>query len=341
MIPARPLLAPAKAWFMTYRILAVLVWAQSVVILGSATAVSLTGMFDFKLFLMVFSLASLVQGFPAHVVNEIYDWRSGADRHTKLGEKSGGSKVLKAGLATITQLWVIFWLTTLACVGLIWVLYLKTDALVLAIFVVGFLLTLAYSIPPLRFAYRPFIGEWCGGFSGVVLTFCGSFYVQAGWIDFTVFGLSAVIGIIYIGIMILFHYVDRDGDRAASPRKNTTIVFLGPVLTKRYVVALLVLSFLGMIWLLQSLDWKFAILLMLIAIHVFIHSQCDIKNSTAIVRSGKRMTYITLIAVLCLSSWIELQFLWMAGLIAASFQLHRRFGKLKRAHLGEMPCSSP
>jgi len=323
--------ARPKAWFMIYRILAVLLWAQTVVVMGSASALHLTGKFELLNFFLVFAIASLVQGFPAHTLNEIFDWQSGADRYKRLGQKSGGSKVIKAGLADVPQLWTMFWSTTTICLGLLAFLYLRTDATVLIIFLVGFFVTVAYSVPPFRFAYRPFVGEWCGGFTGVVLTFCGSFYVQAGYLELQVVAVALCLGLVYIGIMILFHYLDYEGDRRAVPTKKTTIVYLGPLRSKVYVLAVLALGLVSAIWLMRFMPALFVVLPVLISMHLILHVRCDPFNAESIIRSGKSLTAVTLAAVLVFAVLIKLHFAAMLGLVALSFWLHRRYGKLRQA----------
>lgn len=177
-------LAPFKAWFMIFRILAVLVWAVMTVLLSSAVVFYETGRIDWMNFILVMAIASITQGFPAHIVNEIYDWQSGADRFKKIGEKSGGSKVIKSGLATISQLWLMFGITSVVSFSLVILLYMRTDdPSSLWFFGVGYFVCIFYTMPPMRFAYRPFAGEWLGGFAGIMLNMTGNYFVQTGFVS--------------------------------------------------------------------------------------------------------------------------------------------------------------
>src|SRR3989304_3618966 len=94
--------------FLEFRLIPVLLWSFTAVILGTALAFHETGILDWRWFLATLAIATLVQGFETHAVNEIYDWKSGTDRADVPRALSGGSKVLNRGLLTIRELWVVF-----------------------------------------------------------------------------------------------------------------------------------------------------------------------------------------------------------------------------------------
>ena len=322
-------LPPFKAWFMIFRILAVLVWAVMTVLLSSAIVFYETGRIEWLNLFLVIAIASLVQGFPAHIVNEIVDWKSGADQFKKLGEKSGGGKVIKAGLATIPQLWMMFYITTFIIFVLVTLLYARTDYRSLWFFGVGYLVCIFYTLPPLSFAYRPFAGEWLGGFTGVLLNMTGNYFVQTGTVSITIIIFSVAVGLVYIAIMILFHYIDYESDRHAVPMKNTTIVFLGLQRSRRYVLVLLVLSTLLSLWLSLEINRMFLFLTASNLYHLFAQWRCDPANAESVVAAGKRLTFETIGFGILFATWVNPLFLWTAVLVIVSFYLHRKFGKLK------------
>lgn len=322
-------LAPPKAWFMIFRILAVIVWAVLTVMMSAAVAYMDTGRIDWINFFLTLGIASLVQGFPAHIVNEIYDWRSGADRFKKLGVKSGGGKVIKSGLADISQLWTMFIVTTFLSFVLMIVLSYRTGVESFAFFFVGYFVCIFYTMPPFRWAYRPFAGEWLGGFSGILLNMVGTYFVQTGFVQWNIAAFAAVTGLIYIGIMMLFHYLDYDSDAQAVPKKNTTIVYLGLKKSKIYVMVLLFASILFSIVLAFFVHPVFYFLTMCAGAQLILQTSVDPFSSESIIRHGKLITTVMIAYAVIFTSWINLQFLWMMIPIAISFYLHKKFGKIR------------
>lgn len=324
-------LPPFKAWFMIFRILAVLVWAVMTVLLSSAIAVYETGRIDWINFFLVMLIASLTQGYPAHIVNEIIDWQSGADRFKKLGEKSGGSKVIKSGLATIPQLWLMFAITTLVIFVFVFLLYVRTDHRSLWFFGVGYLVCIFYTLPPLRFAYRPFAGEWLGGFMGIMLNMTGNYFVQTGFVSPLILIFSMTIGLVYIAIMMLFHYLDYESDRQAVPQKKTTIVFLGLRRSKIYVLILLTVSAFLSAFLGVQINPLFFLVTLNSAIQLFIQARCNPLEAESIVQTGKILTFEMIGFSIVFSALIYPAFAAVIVLVVLSFYLHKKFGKLKTA----------
>src|SRR5207253_6021545 len=168
----------AKGWFLEFRLIPVLLWSYTAVVLGTAVASADLGSFDLLWFAVALGLGGLIQGWVTHAINEIYDWRSGTDRIDGGRALSGGSRVRNLTLLSERDLWIIFGFATLAVVGLTsWVILARAPWLVLLIGT-GYILGLVYTLPPIATAYRPLAGEWLGGFPGVLLAGLGAFAVQ-------------------------------------------------------------------------------------------------------------------------------------------------------------------
>lgn len=322
-------LAPPKAWFMIFRILAVIVWAVLTVMMSAAVAYMDTGRIDWINFFLTLAIASLVQGFPAHIVNEIYDWESGADRFKKLGEKSGGSKVIKSDLADIPQLWTMFIVTTFLCFVLMILLSYRTRIESFAFFFIGYFVCIFYTMPPFRWAYRPFAGEWLGGYAGILLNMTGTYFVQTGFVQWNIVAFASTTGLIYIGIMMLFHYLDYDSDSQAIPKKNTTIVYLGLKKSKMYVIVLLSASILFSIFLAFFVHPVFYFLTLCAVVQLISQTSVDPFSPGSIIRHGKFITLAMVVYAIMFASWINVQFLWMMIPISISFYLHKKFGKIR------------
>ncbi len=236
--------------FLEFRLIPVLLWSYTATTLGTALASHEHGAMDWGLYLTTLAVAMLVQGFETHAINEIYDWRSGTDRAQTPRVISGGSKVLNRGLLSIRDLWGIFAVSS----ALIWTLsaYLfVTRSWTLLVFVLpGYLSGLAYTIPPIRTAYRPFVGELTGGFLGVLLCVLGAYYVQTLTVSWMAIVAAVAYACVCVAMLLMHHYLDLEADLSATPPKRTTITVLGRAAGKTYTVgyavaALILFTFLS------------------------------------------------------------------------------------------------
>jgi 1,4-dihydroxy-2-naphthoate octaprenyltransferase len=181
-------------------------------------------------------LGVLIQGLVAHCTNEVVDWRSGTDRHAAPRVLSGGSKVVVLGLigqrGMLVLLALAFLLTTALGVALAathgWVL--------LAFGLAGVAGAILYSAPPVRAAYRPFLGELIA-FGCIVLCVTGAYRLQGATPGPLVVLAGVAVAAYAVGMLMMHHYLDREADLAAVPRKTTSIVFLGLARGRWYAVA--------------------------------------------------------------------------------------------------------
>jgi len=231
-----------KGWFLEFRLIPVLLWSYTAVVLGTALAFAEGGIFDAWRFAIALALGGLIQGWETHAINEIYDWRSGTDRLGGMRALSGGSKVLSLGLLEERDLWIIFVASSVA-VGILATWVAVNLAWWLALIVAtGYFLGLAYTIPPVATAYRPFTGEWLGAFPGVLLAGIGAYAIQALSISWTsIIALSAH-ALVCCGMLVVHHYLDAPMDAAASPPKRTTVVALGPRASVAYASGMAALA---------------------------------------------------------------------------------------------------
>lgn len=222
--------------FLEFRLIPVLLWSYTAVTLGTALAYHETGLLDWPLYLTTLAIATLVQGFETHAVNEIYDWKSGTDQATVPRLLSGGSKVLNRRLLTIRELWAVFFVSS----ALIWVLslylFLTRSWTLIGFVLPGFLSGLFYTLPPVRTSYRPFLGDLSGGFLGVLLCVLGGYYVQTLSLSPAVEIAAIGYACVCVAMLLMHHYLDVEADLAATPPKRTTIAFLGRAAGKAYTV---------------------------------------------------------------------------------------------------------
>ena len=224
--------------FLEFRLIPVLLWSYTAVALGTAVALAQGAPWDPAGLALAMALAALVQGWVTHSVNEIFDWRSGTDGDGAPRALSGGSKVRNLGLLTERGLWTVFALASLAVLALgTWVALVRAPWIGLLV-AAGYLLGVAYTLPPAATAYRPFLGEWLGGFPGVVLAGLGAYGLQAGTLSWAALVAVAAHALVCCGMLIMHHYADIGSDRRADPVKRTTAVVLGSAGARRYATGL-------------------------------------------------------------------------------------------------------
>ena len=247
----------AKGWFLEFRLIPVLLWSYTAVALGTAiaylasgslnvlwlyTAVVLgtavayvaSGSLNPLWFVVALGLGALIQGWETHAINEIYDWRSGTDQADGGRALSGGSHVRNLGLLGERDLWWIFAISSVAVAVLtVWVVIER--ALWLAFLIVaGYGLGLAYTAPPVSTSYRPFAGEWLGGFPGVLLSGLGAYAIQTLSISLVATTALVAHALVCTAMLVVHHYLDEPMDAGATPPKRTTVVALGYTNARRY-----------------------------------------------------------------------------------------------------------
>ena len=323
-----------KGYFMLFRLLPVLVWSFTGTLVGTSLAVLETDEIIWIPFLLVLATSAMVQGYPTHILNEIFDWKSGADSR-ELGEKkSGGSKVLQAKLLSIKDLWIAFVVSNLVLTGLVIMCVRVIDInAFFYFFIPAYLSAVLYSLPPFRLAYRPFLGEWLGGFAGMFILVIGSYYAQTLTVNLFAILNAFGLGLIYIGIMIFFHYLDFENDQLAKPPKNTTVVFLGLERSRFYTYFCLAISAGLFLFCVAKFYVQEITLFLFSGIVLFCHYKTDLRNALSIIQCGKVITYSSLIIGLSFAVMAKPILIVMGFAAIISFWAHKKFGKLNRTKL--------
>jgi len=328
-----------KGAFMLFRVLAVLVWAFNASLISNAAAAIDGVAIKWSVFIFVLVISALLQGYPTHIVNEIYDWQSGADRAIEVTRTnpaasknvSGGSKVIAAGLLTIPELWRLFYLTAGILVALAFLFAMLASWQLLWFFFPGLMLSLFYSLPPFRFAYRPFLGEFLGGFASIAILVAAGYFAQSGTLPPPAIVLSLSLGFMYVAIMVFFHYIDHKNDRAANPPKRTTVVHLGLAGSRIYACVCAGIGTLLMSYLAFAHHAHYGVLMLQGLVILYCHWRTQPDDGKSLVHWGKIMTYFVLFAGLVFATMSEPRFAAMAPVYLLGFWAHKRFGKLRPA----------
>jgi 1,4-dihydroxy-2-naphthoate octaprenyltransferase len=188
------------------------------VVLGIAIAAS-EGSFDLLTAVLTVVGASFVQ-LGLNVANDYFDAVQGADELNVTPTKfSGGSRVIQYGLVSRRRVAVLsaaFYLAA-AAIGLV-LLALRPSTALLVIGVVGIVVSLAYTAPPLKLVYRG-LGEIAVAIGFGPLMLLGAYVVQTGGaVTPAAFVASLPIALLVALILYVNEIPDRRGDARAGKR---------------------------------------------------------------------------------------------------------------------------
>lgn len=311
-------------WFHEFRLIPVLLWSFTSVALGTALAFSETGAFDPWLLAVALALAGLVQGWVTHAVNEIFDWRSGTDRDPRPRALSGGSKVRNLGLLTERDLWIIFAVSSAAVLVLASYVAIVRAAWLLLLIATGYVLGVAYTMPPVATAYRPFLGEWLGGFPGVLLAGLGAYGIQTRSLSWTAALALSAHALVCTAMLVMHHYQDAPADALAVPPKRTTVVVLGPNRSRWYAASLAAAgaAIYGYLGIVRNPVFLAGAGLTIAA--TWIHERTDLRSLVSITRNELRIIQLGIAAGLAVAVGLA-PLLWpLLPLAALGYYLHLR-----------------
>jgi len=188
------------------------------VVLGILIAVT-HGAFDLLTALLTVIGASFVQ-LAINVSNDVFDTAQGADDANVTPTKfSGGSRVIQYGLVTFRQMATLAFgfFAAAAVIGLV-LLVLRGSQALLVIGVVGFVVGLGYTAPPLKLVYRG-LGEIAVAVGFGPLMLLGAYVVQTrGALAWEPFVASIPIALLIALVLYVNEIPDRRGDARAGKR---------------------------------------------------------------------------------------------------------------------------
>jgi 1,4-dihydroxy-2-naphthoate octaprenyltransferase len=188
------------------------------VVLGIAIAAR-HGSFDLLTAVLTVIGASFVQ-LGLNVANDVFDTAQGADDANLTPTKfSGGSRVIQYGLVSFRQMAGIatFFYAGAGLIGLL-LLALRGSPALLIIGVVGFIVSIGYTAPPLKFVYRG-LGEIAVAIGFGPLMLLGAYVVQTrGALSWEPFVASLPIALLVALILYVNEIPDRRGDARAGKR---------------------------------------------------------------------------------------------------------------------------
>ena len=199
------------------------------------------GFFNFGLFLLTLLGASFFQ-LGTNVMNDYFDHMSGVDAANLTPTPfAGGSRLIQRGLIEPSWLrrtaWGFYAAGTL--IGLALVLLVGPELLVFGI--IGFLLGLLYTAPPIRLVHHG-VGEIAVGLGFGPVMLLGAYWVQAEQLSTAALYASIPVAILVAAVLYINEIPDRMWDEKAG--KRTLITRISPdAAVKGYAVLIVAAYF--------------------------------------------------------------------------------------------------
>ena len=188
------------------------------VVIGIAIAAR-QGSFDLLTAILTVVGASFVQ-IGLNVANDVFDTTQGADdANVTPTQYSGGSRVIQYGLVSLRQMASIAFVSyaIAGAIGLA-LLALRGSPALLAIGVIGFIVSIGYTAPPLKFVYRG-LGEIAVAVGFGPLMLLGGYVVQTGGtLGWEPFVASLPLALLVAMILYVNEIPDRRGDSRVGKR---------------------------------------------------------------------------------------------------------------------------
>ena len=205
------------------------IWIASTVplLVGTALAYGMTGMFNFYWFVISMIGLYFIE-IGKNALNDLVDYLTGVDLAVapeNLTPFSGGrNRVLVKGYLSLHD--AVFIIITTLTIGGAFGLYITIyhEPHIFWIGSLGLFLAVAYSLPPLKFAYRG-LGEIAVGIAFGPLIVSGAFVIQAHFLTGKVFLVSLPIGFLIANFLFINQYPDYEADK--KYHKNNWLVRLG------------------------------------------------------------------------------------------------------------------
>jgi 1,4-dihydroxy-2-naphthoate octaprenyltransferase len=198
------------------------------VLIGTALAAKGPLPLDWRLFAFTLLGAVFIQ-IGTNFVNDALDFKKGADTHERLGPL----RVTQAGLlsadAVLRGAYVCFFLAALCGVPLV----LHSGWPLLAIGLASITAAYAYTGGPYPLAYHGLGELFVLVFFGLIAV-GGTYYIQRGWLDWTVLAMGAAAGLLAVALLAVNNLRDARNDVRSG--KRTLAVRFGETFARVEIV---------------------------------------------------------------------------------------------------------
>lgn len=253
------------------------------VVLGTVWGGNATGTIDWTAFLLAVVAVMLVHS-AVNVLNDVYDDELGTDRinQERIFPYTGGSRFIQNQILSATQMRRWGYALLIAAVTAGMTLYLYKGLPVLVFGLIGIVLGIIYSMPPIQLAARG-VGEIAVGLGFGVVPVTGAAWLQSGELTWPAVMLSLPASIWVANILLINGIPDATADGQSG--KRSLAVRLGARRTGKVYAASSVTAFVLVVWVTLTLSlspWTIILpcLLLCLAIYVArgIHRMTEIHE---------------------------------------------------------------
>jgi len=192
------------------------------VLLGSVVAWREGGQLNLGYLALAFIGMAVVQ-FGLTMLNDLVDFLQGTDRSVTSSKNpySGGSGVLTDGRITPKKMLAVIIAFYIIALGIGVYFALEVGLTVIYIALIGFFISIAYTVPPFKFAYRG-LGELAMliGY-GPTITL-GAYFIQTGELSEGAMMAGLVPGLLMVAMILVNEIPDYEEDAQAG-KKNLTV----------------------------------------------------------------------------------------------------------------------
>lgn len=157
-----------------------------------------------------------------NAVNEFVDYQSGVDRFVEPGKRtpfSGGKKTIVDGLLTVRETRWIAAATLAAAFGVGMAITVWREPDIFWIGILGLLLAVFYTLPPLKLCYRGW-GEVAVGLTFGPLILTGMYWVLAGTFTWKAFAVGIPLAFLIANVLWINQYPDYEADLKGNKRNG-------------------------------------------------------------------------------------------------------------------------
>ncbi|MBM7582753.1 1,4-dihydroxy-2-naphthoate octaprenyltransferase [Caldicoprobacter guelmensis] len=272
------------------------IWIASTVpmVVGAAFAFGSTGKFDIYWFIVALTAVYCIE-IGKNAVNEWVDYLSGVDRFVTPDKRtpfSGGKKTIVDEKLTPSEVVMIALVTFLIACGIgLYIIFFKEIG-VLWIGIAGILLSILYSLPPFKLAYRG-LGEVTVGLTFGPLIVLGIYCLQTGKMDLSALWVSLPIGILIANVLWINQFPDYEADLQGN--KRNWVVRLGKEKSVKVFAILFLIAYLWFILLaivLKNPFWLLGLISVPLAVRAVRVAQQHYNDIPKLTEANLRMVQV-------------------------------------------------
>ncbi|MCE7792856.1 prenyltransferase [Salipaludibacillus sp. CUR1] len=260
-----------------------------------------------SLFIILNLAAFTMHGVLTHAFNDYTDYRSGTDQYSP-AMLSGGSRVIQEEMIShLTLLLIGKWLSIIL-VGLAGILAVFGLFEMAVLLLIGVWAAVSYSLPPLRFSYRPFLGEWLSLFPSILFVGFAGAWIALDHIPVWAMQNALINALFCLAWVMVHHIPDLEADHRAVPAKRTSVVWFTYTFGLYYArfPALLYLIMTGLcaFWLGFDRLWAAGGVVVFVSIAVFLVLKMNVTDHEQVTSYEKIMLILAMITAVWLGVFI-------------------------------------